>query len=63
MDGGSIEEIPLMGGRATPGVVRVGNTVRRPVKADAEYTDALLLHLERCGFEGAPSLPRGRRPR
>lgn len=49
-----LEEIPLAGGMATPGVVRVGDTVRRPVKADAEYTQALLVHLERCGFGGAP---------
>src|SRR5215831_16296425 len=48
------EEIPLTGGISTPGVVRVGNTVHRPVKADAEYTQALLLHLERAGFAGAP---------
>jgi hypothetical protein len=47
-----LEEIPLAGGMATPGVVRVGDTVRRPVKADAEYTQALLVHLERCGFGG-----------
>jgi hypothetical protein len=50
----NLEEIPLAGGISTPGVVRVGDTVRRPIKADAEYTHALLLHLERCGFAGAP---------
>jgi len=55
-DGGtrSDEEVPLTGGISTPGVVRVGDTVRRPQKADAEYTQRLLLHLERCGFAGAP---------
>jgi hypothetical protein len=29
-----IEE-PLAGGRSTPGVVRVGDTVRRPLKSDS----------------------------
>jgi hypothetical protein len=48
------EEVPLCGGMSTPGVVRVGNTVRRPMSANAEYVHALLLHLEQCGFEGAP---------
>jgi hypothetical protein len=48
------EEITLAGGMSTPGVVRVGDTVRRPVKQDAGYVHALLGHLERCGFEGSP---------
>jgi hypothetical protein len=39
LDRDAVEEIPLTGGRATPGVVRVGDTVRRPAKGDAEYTD------------------------
>jgi hypothetical protein len=47
-------EVPLHGGRSTPGVVRVGDTVRRPLKADAAYVHDLLLHLEQCGFTGAP---------
>lgn len=49
-----LQEVPLTGGMSTPGVVRVGDTVRRPLKADAGYTQDLLLHLERCGFSGAP---------
>jgi hypothetical protein len=48
------KEVPLTGGMSTPGVVRVGDTVRRPVKPDADYVHALLLHFERCGFDGAP---------
>src|SRR5262249_31065330 len=48
------EEVPLLGGMSTPGVVRLGDTVRRPLKADAEYVHDLLLYLERCGFDGAP---------
>ena len=51
---GSGDEIPLTGGMSTPGVVRVGDTVRRPVKADADYTQSLLMHFERSGFSGAP---------
>jgi hypothetical protein len=47
------EEVPLTGGMSTPGVVRVGGTVRRPVKADSEYVHALLAHFERVGFDGA----------
>ena len=48
------EEVPLDGGMSTSGVVRVGDTVRRPVKADAEYVHGLLVHFEERGFEGAP---------
>jgi hypothetical protein len=40
----------------TVGVVRVGNTVRRPVGPWTDAVDALLLHLERHGFRGAPRL-------
>jgi hypothetical protein len=47
-------EVPLTGGMSTPGVVRVGGTVRRAVKPDAGYVHALLLHFEQHGFDGAP---------
>ena len=50
----SHDEVPLLGGMSTPGVVRVGDTVRRPVGANSDYVHGLLLHLEQCGFEGAP---------
>jgi hypothetical protein len=50
----SEEEVPLLGGMSTPGVVRVGDTVRRPMQANADYVHGLLLHLEQRGFEGAP---------
>jgi hypothetical protein len=43
-----------MGGISTPGVVRVGDTVRRPLKPDADLVHALLQHFERSGFDGAP---------
>jgi len=42
---------------STPrGVVRIGNTVRRPLRADHTLPHALLQHLERVGFDGAPRL-------
>ena len=47
-------EVPLRGGRVTPGVVRVGNTVRRPVTEASPFVARLLGHLERRGFAGAP---------
>jgi adenosylcobyric acid synthase len=47
-------EIPLAGGRLTEGVVRVGDTVRRPVGAHTPLVHALLRHLEAVGFYGAP---------
>jgi hypothetical protein len=48
------QELPLRGGRSTPGVVRVGDTVRRPLKPDAARIQGLLVHLDRSGFDGAP---------
>ncbi|MFF5207211.1 phosphotransferase [Streptosporangium sp. NPDC000396] len=47
-------EIALVGGDVTEGVVRVGDTVRRPVGVNAPLVHALLLHLEAVGFAGAP---------
>jgi len=43
-------EIPLIGGRTTTGVVRVGDTVRRPIKSGATFAHELLRHLQirRC---------------
>jgi hypothetical protein len=46
-------EIPLTGGH-NPGVVRVGDTVRRPLKAGSDRIHQLLLHFEACGFDGVP---------
>lgn len=40
--------------RVTPGVVRVGDTVRRPVRANSTLVRALLTVLEERGFDGAP---------
>lgn len=50
---GGIEQ-PLEGGNVTPGVVRVGDTVRRPIRPFTSAVHALLRHLELVGFEGAP---------
>jgi aminoglycoside phosphotransferase (APT) family kinase protein len=47
-------EIPLAGGDVTEGLVRVGDTVRRPVGPHSPLVHALLTHLESAGFEGAP---------
>ncbi|WP_433558921.1 DUF664 domain-containing protein [Pseudonocardia xinjiangensis] len=47
-------EEPLLGGDVTEGVVRVGNTVRRPRQPGSDLVEALLTHLERVGFDGAP---------
>ena len=46
--------MPLVGGRITAGVVRVGDTVRRPVTASSVFVAELLGHLQRQGFAGAP---------
>ena len=50
-------EVPLVGGDVNIGenvVVRVGDTVRRPVGPHTAYVHALLGYFERVGFEGAP---------
>lgn len=51
-------EIPLAG-NVTVGVVRVGDTVRRPAGPWTDSVDAFLAHLHRVGFTGAPR-PLGR---
>jgi hypothetical protein len=49
------EERALVGGvDPSAGVVRVGDTVRRPAGRSAHAVRALLLHLESVGFDGAP---------
>lgn len=53
-------EIPLPGGLGSGGaVVRVGNTVRRPVLPQTEAVEGFLAHLARVGFVGSPR-PLGR---
>ena len=51
---GEVGEIPLPGGDVTEGVVRVGDTVRRPLGPHSPLVHAVLDHLESVGFEGAP---------
>lgn len=48
------EEVPLTGGRITAGVVRVGDTVRRPTSVASLFVAELLRHLDQQGFTGAP---------
>jgi hypothetical protein len=50
----SAPEVLLVGGDVTEGVVRSGDTVRRPRSASSERVQALLTHLERADFAGAP---------
>lgn len=47
------EEAPL-GGNVTPGVVRIGDTVRRPAMPWSKSVDALLAHFREVEFEGVP---------
>lgn len=47
-------EVPLAGGRVTPGVVRVGDTVRRPINGDRSLVHGLLRYLEAREFDGVP---------
>jgi hypothetical protein len=54
VDEADLAEIPLAGGDVTEGVVRIGDTVRRPVGPHSPLVHALLTHLESAGFEGAP---------
>lgn len=49
-----MDELPLSGGNVTAGVVRVGETVRRPAGPWTPAVHSLLRHLERKGFAGAP---------
>ena len=48
-----MDVIPLAGGRITKGVVRLGDTVRRPATSKSAFTAELLQLLERQGFDGA----------
>jgi Ser/Thr protein kinase RdoA (MazF antagonist) len=48
------EEIPLTGGRTTPGVVRIGDTLRRPRTGNSGFVRGLLAHLAAHGFDAAP---------
>ncbi len=47
-------EVPLAGGDVTEGVVRVGDTVRRPMGAHSEVVHRVLKHLEEAGVDLTP---------
>ncbi len=47
-------EIPLAGGNVNPGVVRIGDTVRRTTSKTSSSVHQLLVHLEKKGFTGSP---------
>jgi hypothetical protein len=48
------DEHVLTGGNVAGHVVRVGDTVRKPVTSATPAVEALLRHLEAAGFAGAP---------
>jgi phosphotransferase family enzyme len=47
-------EVPLKGGRITSGVVRIGDTVRRPQGPHSAFVHRLLRHLEASGVACVP---------
>jgi Phosphotransferase enzyme family len=47
-------EVPLLGGDVTEGVVRVGDTVRRPAGPHSPRVRQVLEHLASVGFPGCP---------
>jgi hypothetical protein len=47
-------ETELTGGRTTAGVVRIGDTVHRPISARSGFVHGILRHRETKGFHGAP---------
>jgi Ser/Thr protein kinase RdoA (MazF antagonist) len=49
-----VDEVLLPGGRTTPGVVRVGDTIHRPRKPNSPFVHRVLMHLEAKGFKAAP---------
>jgi hypothetical protein len=53
-DDGAGEGEPLVGDGVTPGIVRIGDTVRRPVRPFTATIQAYLAHLRSVGFTGAP---------
>jgi len=56
--GGVSEGEPLIGDGVTQGIVRIGDTVRRPLRPFSLTVQAYLAHLRDAGFAGAP-LPFG----
>ncbi|GAB3908216.1 hypothetical protein GCM10029964_107630 [Kibdelosporangium lantanae] len=53
---GTVIEIPLTGGNMNTGVVRIGQTVRRPTGPWTPAVHAVLNHLNNTGYPHAPQL-------
>ena len=47
-------EIPLTGGKTNVGIVKVGDTVRRPINGNSKFVQELLCYLEKVGFNESP---------
>lgn len=64
MTADGLPEIPLAGGDVTEGIVRIGDTVRRPPGPHSPLVRLVLEHLAAVGFSGCPRWlgtdPRGR---
>lgn len=54
MSDASVGTVALMGGRMAAGVVRVGDTVRKPATRSSEFMARLLELLKQQNFDGAP---------
>jgi hypothetical protein len=52
----SVDEERLLGGNTNAEIVRIGDTVRRPVGHWSSGVHALLEHLDGRGYDGAPKL-------
>jgi hypothetical protein len=50
-----LAEEPLRGDGVTVGIVRIGDTVRRPVRPFTKTVQSFLAHLKQAGFQGAPT--------
>lgn len=50
------KELAFKGGMSTPGVVRVGDTVRRPMNKNSAFVHGVLRYLEHRGFDRVPRL-------
>jgi hypothetical protein len=48
------DEEPMTGGNVSDGVVRVGDTVRKPAGPHTAAVEAFLSYLNAAGFAGAP---------
>lgn len=51
---GAGKEVPLTGGDITEGLVRIGNTVRRPHLAQSPAVAAYMAHITSAGFTAVP---------